>query len=229
MKVLDLFCGAGGAAMGYHRAGFEVVGVDNRPQPQYPFSFVQADALEYLESLSSFSTTTESDGENEFDFIHASPPCQDASKTWFIQGREHRSLIGGVRKLLRSRGTPYVIENVPGAPLRNPITLCGSSFGLPLKRHRIFESNVDLEELPCAHGDLPYRWTLHVSQGCRAVRTRFVYVYGHGQSGQTIADWKEAMGIDWMTRNSLAQAIPPAFTEFIGRQIAASLALEEVA
>ena len=144
MRLLDLFCGAGGAAMGYHRAGFEVVGVDIKPQPHYPFEFHQADALTYP-----------LDG---FDVIHASPPCQ----RWSMYSRNlgtwesFPDLITPLRPLLRASGRPYVSENVEGAPLTG-IRLCGSAFGLPvlddrtyLRRHRIFESNVDLWGAPCA-------------------------------------------------------------------------------
>lgn len=142
-RVLDLFCCAGGAAMGYHRAGFEVVGVDLAPQPNYPFEFIQADALEYV-----------AEHGHEFDVRHASPPCQAFSKTRTLHGNTHPELVEPTREALREVGGPYIIENVVGAPLEDPLMLCGSEFGMqapdvdgtPLKllRHRLFESNVPL-------------------------------------------------------------------------------------
>lgn len=139
--LLDLFCGAGGAAMGYHRAGFDVIGVDLNPQPRYPFEFHQCDALEWL-----------SYEQNEFDAIHASPPCQ--RYTALAKGNnanvdDYPDLIAPTRELLQETGLPYVIENVPSAPLRYPITLCGEMFGLSVIRHRLFESNLPL--LMCPH------------------------------------------------------------------------------
>src|SRR3990172_8007103 len=149
MKLLDLLCGAGGAAMGYHRAGFdEIVGVDFKPQKHYPFTFVQADALEYVAAHG-----------REFDAIHASPPCQrysNMTKRWGI-GINHPNLIGPVRERLQEIGIPYVIENVKGAPLENPVMLCGSMFGrgaseYGLRRHRYFEASFTLwAPASCAH------------------------------------------------------------------------------
>lgn len=211
-RLLDLFCGAGGAAVGYHRAGFEVVGVDIKPQPHYPFEFHQDDAMTYP-----------LDG---FDAIHASPPCQAYSLANNIHGRgDHPMLIPAVREALVATGLPYVIENVPRAPLINPVTLCGLTFGLNVKRHRLFESNVFMLAQPCTghKGD----WLL--------VFGHTVLERGH-QSGvakgggpvihrrHVAADrGREAMGIDWMNRDELSQAIPPAYTEWIGRQLLASL------
>ena len=139
-RLLDLFCGAGGAAMGYHRAGFTVVGVDINPQRHYPFEFHQADALEFDVS--------------GFDAIHASPPCQafTAYKRRPNHVGDYPDLIWPTRQKLIASGVPYVIENIPKAPLLNPITLCGSSFGLDVRRHRLFESNVPLLAPPCDHG-----------------------------------------------------------------------------
>lgn len=216
MRGLDLFCGAGGCSVGYSRAGIEMVGVDHIAQPRYPFSFQQGDALEYLRILIK-------GGEIPYDFIHASPPCQGYSKTWHLAGKTgQRELISATRKLLRATGKPYIIENVLGAPLRDPIILCGSSFSLPLRRHRQFESNFPLVGLDCRHNDLPMDYITR-SNG-RTIPTRFVYVYAHQQPGQTMDDWREAMGIDWMIRPEMAQAIPPAYTEFLGKQV---LALQE--
>lgn len=198
MKALDLFCGAGGASMGLHRAGFDVTGVDIKPQPHYPFRFVQADALTYP-----------LDG---YDFVWAGPPCQRYSMYSRNLGTAESfpDLIPPVRERLLTCRAPWTIENVIGAPLRHPFLLCGTMFGLPLIRHRIFETPVPLSRLvsPCFH------------------RGREIPVYGHGtpqwhreQFGRNIhvAEQREAMGIDWMTRSELSQAIPPAYAEFIGR------------
>jgi DNA (cytosine-5)-methyltransferase 1 len=209
-RLLDLFCGAGGAAMGYHRAGFEVVGVDIKPQPHYPFEFHQADAIEYM-TPPAFVIG--------FDAIHASPPCQKFSRTAHLarsQGKKASEvdLLTPVRPLLQATGLPYVIENVEGAPMESPIFFCGSSFGLKVKRHRLFESNVLLLGAPCDHR----------RQG------RPVGVYGSkgddipkgGKTAATVEEAQEAMGIDWMPRwGELKEAIPPAYTEWIGRQLMA--------
>lgn len=206
MRVLDLFCGAGGASQGYARAGFEVVGVDIRPQPHYVFGdefFVQANALEYLR-----------DHGSEFDLIHASPPCQRYSVGTARWDRSiHPDLISEVRQLLQETGKPYVIENVIGAPLRCPIMLCGTMFGLGVYRHRLFESNMLLfAPEHCKHK--------HGSTGAHRGYSRgqaMICVAGHNFDPVQAA---EAMQIGWMNRDELAQAIPPAYTEFIGRQIA---------
>ena len=191
MRALDLFCGAGGAAMGLHRAGYEVVGVDIKPQPRYPFEFHQADAMEYpLEG---------------FDLIWASPPCQAFTTARVIHGREHPDLLTGTRERLMTQSAPWVIENVPGAPMRPDYVLCGSQFGeRRLKRHRWFEVSWQSAHLlpPCAHG------------------REIVSVFGHGgHVYHGVEDWRRVMGIDWMTRDELAQAIPPAYSEWIGRRI----------
>lgn len=207
-RLLDLFAGAGGASMGYHLARFEVVGVDIEPQPRYPFEFHQADALEFP-----------LDG---FDAVHASPPCQAYSVANNIHGRtDHPDLVGEVRDRLLAWGGPYVIENVPGAPLHNPMTLCGLSLGLNVKRHRLFESNVFMMAPPC--GDHSGDWllvfghtvlergkaTAKAKGGGNVIRRRHV---GTDRG-------RQAMGIDWMTRDELSQAIPPAYTRFIGEQL----------
>lgn len=213
-RLLDLFCGAGGAGMGYHRAGFEVVGVDINPQPHYPFEFHQADAFKYLDEHGS-----------DFDAIHASPPCQAYTRMskglLQSQGRakKHPRLISPIRERFISIGLPYVIENVVGAPLINPCMLCGSSFGLMVQRHRLFESSVLILGQPCRHSvyvkDKP---PLHRLQGKSSV----VGCYGNGRGkGDTVALWSKAMGITWMTRKELSQAIPPAYTEYIGKQLIA--------
>ena len=189
--ALDLFCGAGGASMGLHRAGYDVVGIDACPQPRYPFRFIQGDALRPPVDLRCF------------DLVWASPPCQAFSLARVIHGRRHPNLIPQTRALLDAFRCRYVIENVPAAPIRADLILCGSQFGMPqLKRHRHFETNWDSFSLlaPCAHAkDL-------------------VSVFGHGgHIYPGVAEWRRVMGIDWMTRDELAQAIPPSYAEFIGK------------
>ena len=222
-RLLDLFCGAGGAAMGYYRAGFDVVGVDIKPQPHYPFEFVQMDALDAL-MPGSFANT--------FDAIHASPPCQaytPMSNRWRANGkatREHPRLIEPTRKMLTVAGKPWVLENVPGAPVRPDVKLCGYSFGLRVHRHRLFEVNASTLIL-----GVPY--------SCRGWKDH-VGVYGdHPDGGRlwdrkdghvplrraaSIEDGRDAMGIDWMDWPELKEAIPPAYTEWIGGQLRAVLA-----
>jgi len=225
-RLLDLFCGAGGAAMGYHRAGFDVVGVDIRPQPNYPYEFIQGDALEVLDSLRFFA-----DEKEACDAIHASPPCQAHVKGMAAANRalgrayDHVDLIGPTRELLIATGLPYVIENVVGAPLRNWIMLCGSSFGLDVRRHRLFETSFGLMASPCAHYLQRERkfWTSTMTTRARHGKhgATVAQVYGAGGDRHT---WGPAMGIDWMTGDELAEAIPPAYTEFIGQQLVAHLA-----
>jgi DNA (cytosine-5)-methyltransferase 1 len=220
-RLLDLFCGAGGAAMGYHRAGFDVVGVDIKPQPNYPFEFVQADALEVL----SQGLERPHRGPyplDEFDAIHASPPCQAhvagmaAANRALGRELDHVDLIAATRELLRSTGLPYVIENVVGAPLERPVRLCGSSLGLDVRRHRLFETSFALMAPPCMHGveDGDY-WTSWRPKG-ETRRAKTVQVYGQAAEKH---HWGPAMGIDWMTFDELAEAIPPAYTELIGHQL----------
>jgi DNA (cytosine-5)-methyltransferase 1 len=228
-KLLDLFCGAGGCAMGYHRAGFDVVGIDIKKQKRYPFKFVQDDVMDVLRNTSYL---------NRFDVIHASPPCQCYSVTKHLSNGKHPDLVAPVRELLLASGKPYVIENVVGAPLIYPVQLCGSSFGLDLRRHRLFESNMLLRGKKCRH-----RWQTprFESADCRrSSKTSVVIVAGHdsgmrmrrpagvssvitvvngGCAAGGVSEWRRAMEIDWMTRDELAQAIPPAYTEYLGKQI----------
>jgi len=207
-RLLDLFCGAGGASVGYHRAGFEVTGVDHRPMPRYPYEFIQADAM-----------TFPLDG---FDAIHASPPCQRHSKAVAIADREnHPDLVDPTRERLLAAGKPYVMENVVKAPLVNTIRLCGSSFGLPIQRHRLFESNVWLMALPCAHGAYP---RIYEPAWNRTTKLRVLSVSGGFTKRVPLQEFKDAMGVDWhMTRPELSEAIPPAYTQFIGEQLIAIL------
>ena len=211
--LADLFCCAGGAAMGYHRAGFDVVGFDIKPQPRYPFKFVQCDALEV--DLSAF------------DAVHASPPCQGyswAAKRW--TGVDRAYLIEPTRAMLKASGLPYVIENVPGAPLVNPARLCGEMFGLNVIRHRNFETNWML----MVPDHKPHRRpvTRKARDGSERVVQRSAYctVAGHGGESDSFRfeDWQAAMGMDWTSRDELTEAIPPAYTQFIGTQLLAILA-----
>ena len=205
-RLLDLFCGAGGASAGYHAAGFDVVGVDIADQPDYPFPFLRADAL-----------TVDLAG---FDVIAASPPCQRwCAATPTGRRHHHPDLIAPVRQRLREAltapGGPraYVIENVPGAPLHDPVTVCGDTLRLGVRRHRLFESNLPLAGTPCWH-DRP---------------TPPVAVYGTynqrrtGREAASTEAAREAMGIDWMPWPALTQAIPPAYTYWLGVQLLAHL------
>ncbi len=208
-RLLDLFCGAGGAAVGYARAGFEVVGVDLVAQPHYPFEFWHDDALKALEN-----------GWSDFDVIHASPPCQAYSALSSLTDKEYPELYKPTRNLLREIGLPWVIENVIGAPYRSGFVLCGSMFGLRIRRHRNFETSHLMFAPRCDHewqNDRIYP-ALNGADRKRGGRSGIMGVYGNG--GDKRADlWPEAMGIDWMTRQELTQAIPPAYTEWIGHQL----------
>lgn len=217
MRLLDLFCGAGGCSVGYYRAGFEVVGVDIKPMRNYPFEFHKGDALDYLAAHG-----------REFDAIHASPPCQKYSSTRHlpnVKTETHVDLIEVTRSALEAIGRPWVMENVMGAPMKPPaIMLCGLMFNLKVFRHRWFESSHLLFGKP------------HEKHGDRRVgKDGFVCVAGNGGgkfSGwggrrqwvppdhRNKAAWSAGMGINWMTRDELAQSIPPAYTEFIGKQLA---------
>jgi DNA (cytosine-5)-methyltransferase 1 len=210
-RLLDLYAGAGGAARGYQQAGFHVTGIDIKPQPRYAGDeFLQADALKFLDLCLGAEI------EWDYDVIHASPPCQAFTNAQVIHGREHPDLLTPTRTLLEQTGLPWVIENVPGAPMRKDLVLCGTQFdGLSsengqLVRHRWFEfSDPSIAPSlvhPCRH-DRPT-----------------VSVFGHGgHIYHGVEDWKLNMGIDWMTRDELAQAIPPAYTQFIGEQLLAHL------
>lgn len=209
--LLDTFCKAGGAGMGYHRAGFEVIGVDIEPQPRYPFEFHQADALDFIARYG-----------REFDVIHASPPCQYDSITANLPNVDrdsHPQLIEPTRKVIQITGKPYIIENVPGAPLINPLMLCGSMFpGLRIYRHRLFETNPVIwwPPMACNHS---YKMPPSKGEYHTLDKYDFITCVGHcfqARSGRV------AMAIDWMTRDELSQAIPPAYTEWLGRQILAA-------
>jgi DNA (cytosine-5)-methyltransferase 1 len=195
-RLLDLFCGAGGAAVGYHRAGFTVIGIDNRPQPHYPFSFYQGDATDgdFIASI------------GPFDAIHASPPCQAFSIATQRTRSNHDDLLTPTRAMLERTGLPWVIENVPGAPMRADLKLCGCMFGLPrLVRERWFEASWRPFQMrpPCHHPAPPITIT----------------VKGQPNRTGTALEAIAAMGIDWMTSRERGLAIPPAYTEYIGAQL----------
>lgn len=233
MKLLDLYCSAGGAGYGYHLAGFDVVGVDIVPQPRYPFAFHQGDALEYLAAYG-----------HEFDYIHASPPCQAHSAMtkgrWKDRVSNHPQLIKPTRELLLKSGKPFDIENVPGAPLINPILLCGTMFNLTtkhgsqLRRHRYFETNWQVGLVsPCNHNKAS---AIGVYGGGQHPNRRKVPatigVWGHagGSSNRdnllqfSTQDRRDAMGIQWMSGDELSEAIPPAYTKFLGERWLANAA-----
>jgi DNA (cytosine-5)-methyltransferase 1 len=185
--------------MGYSRAGFRIVGVDKWPQPRYPFEFVQGDAFTVLEKYGA-----------SFDIIHASPPCQAYTRARSIQKGTHRDYVPELREWLLSLGKPYVIENVEGAPLIKPIVLCGSMFGLGVYRHRLFECSLPVR----APAHPPHRGK--VAPLGYAVEGQRMTVAGHFIN---LPYASKCMGIDWMNREELAEAIPPAYTEYIGHQL----------
>jgi DNA (cytosine-5)-methyltransferase 1 len=206
VKLLDLFCGVGGASAGYAAAGFDVTGIDLKHGKRYPYKYIKGNVSDYLHN----------DFLRQFDVIHASPPCQTHSITKHLRNAQGKStskidMIPEVRHALISSGVKYVIENVPGSPLIDPVQVCGSSFGLRVRRHRLFESNVKLQGSVCDHK----------SQG------RPIGVYGSlndeipggGHTAKTIDEARKAMGIDWAIWTELVEAIPPAFTKFIGDQL----------
>lgn len=209
--LIDLFCGAGGAAAGYHRAGFDIIGIDSAPQPHYPFPFIQADALNPPLDLRRAAA------------IHASPPCQFGTAYRRRRGVAEGAvnLIPATRALLEATGRPYVIENVDTAPIHphmhNPIRLCGSSFGLDVRRHRLFDSSVLLLAPECDHSWQTPRFPPATNRTNRRCTVE-VGVYRI-----PLATQRQAMGIDWMPLGELSQAIPPAYTEHIGHQLIAAL------
>ena len=206
MKLLDLFCGAGGAGYGYHLAGFDVVGVDIEPMPNYPFTFVQGDALEYLRLHG-----------DRYDVIHASPPCQAYSEATPITTKgKHPKLIKPVRELLLSLGKPYVIENVEGSrsELVNPVMLCGSMFGLKVWRHRYFEIYPLWAMSPASCRHVGHPVTINPPKNARK-----------NQGKRDFEKEKLAMEISWMNPAEISQAIPPAYTKYIGGLLLANTAL----
>lgn len=220
-RLLDLFCKAGGSSMGYHMAGFDVTGLDVDPQPRYPFRFVQADVTtldpEWLAA--------------HFDAVAGSPPCQPHTDLRARHpDRAYVDLIPPTRTLLRASGLPYVIENVSHrAGLVDPVRVCGSHFGLRVRRHRFFECSWPAVGTPCDHEwqdrDRRYVAFQGPSKGSTRRRTGTVSVHGGSQmeGGDTLRYKSVAMGIDWMTCAELNQAIPPAYTLHLGRQLLAAV------
>ncbi|MFG2272491.1 SAM-dependent methyltransferase [Streptomyces chartreusis] len=206
-RVLDLYCCQGGAAKGYADAGFEVLGVDISPQPRYPYVFVQADAVDFVREHGA-----------EFDFIHASPPCQFDSDCQRLQGNAHPDLIGPTRAALEATGRPFVIENVRGAlpKLRTPVLLCGGMFGLATYRHRYFEFGGGFHLIQPRHP----RHTVSQAKMGRPVPPGHFGQFIGNFSGVALA--RQVMGVEWMNRDGIRECIPPAYTELIGRAVLAS-------
>lgn len=200
-KLLDLFCCQGGASKGYATSGiFDIVGVDIKIQPRYPFQFIQGEALQYI-----------TDHGKDFDFIHASPPCQFYTKAKKLRGREHLDLIALTRKRLNKTGKPWVIENVVGSPLIKPIELCGMMFGINTFRHRLFESNFDL--IAPYH---PIHKSVSVKMGRPVCDGEYIHIVGNFSN---VAYGRKVMGMEWANRYGLAQAVPPVYTEWIAKKI----------
>lgn len=229
VRILDLFCGAGGVARGYADAGFEVTGVDIKRQKNYPYEFHHSDALQFV--MRSWDWI-----QDNVDAIHASPPCQEYSVTRHVHayspvGRAYPKLVPDVQRLLRETGKPYIIENVVGAPLADPITICGCHFWpeIQVRRHRLFECNWPCKGTP--HGDhaLPYLLVFGNSVQARG----HVVHRNNANGGPTVkrrnlrkADGQRAMGIDWMTVREMSESVPPVYTRWIGEQLADYLASE---
>jgi len=211
MKILDLFCGGGGAGGGYARSGFDVTGVDIAPHDDYPFGLFVMDALDFLDTWGSVSY---------FDAIHASPPCPRYSVATPDHRRDaHPELIEPIRARLIELGVPYVIENVPGSPLVEPVTLCGSMFGLRVRRHRLFESNIPLAVPACRHAGQEV-FGVYGQHGDKAGAVPRPNGTSRGTKARDVKHAGEVMGIDWMSEwADLADAIPPAYTEHIGAQL----------
>lgn len=218
-RLLDLFCCEGGGASGYARAGWEVVGVDIEPQPLYPFEFVQMDALTFLADgcyrWHEFGPA--------FDAIHASPPCQFATVYGNNKAHvkdDHPNLIPATRELLEATGLPYVIENVEGARehLVAPARICGTGLGIPVRRHRYFETNWPLVGVPCAHGVFTERKFPGSSN-----RPNGRTVMNVGEYRVPLSTQREVMEMPWADLYGISQAIPPRYTEYIGHQLRAQL------
>jgi len=209
-RLLDLFCGAGGASMGYHRAGFDVVGVDIEPQPHYPFEFWQADALEVLADLADNGYAHWIGALSDYAVIHASPPCQRFAGT-YQDHSHHPDLLTPTRESLKATGLPYVIENIPTAPMPTGLLLCGATFRLPIIRHRRFEISPDPGLMPSL---------------CPQHRHGRGVTHGVGFYPYARKSWEDAwrqyvvpVVWPWMTLDEAGQAIPPAYTEHIGAQL----------
>ncbi|MET8435355.1 SAM-dependent methyltransferase [Streptomyces sp900116325] len=214
LRVLDAFCCQGGAGKGYSDAGADVTGVDTAPQPRYPFTFIQGDAIAYIREHGA-----------DFDFIHASPPCQHDSDCQRIQGNAHPDLIDPTREALNSTGRPWVIENVKGAvpKLHRPVMLCGAMFGMATYRHRYFETG----------GGFTFTAPQHPEH--RAPQVKMGRPIPPGWYGQFVGNFsgvqhaREVMGVPWMNRDGIRECIPPAYTHWIGRAFLPSRTLEVAA
>lgn len=217
MRLLDLFCGQGGAARGYADAGFQVVGVDIAGQPRYPFTFLNFDALHVLRGLA-LGGAVHGWRLDQFDAIHASPPCQAYSDTQRLRGNSHPDLIATTRAAIEEAGLPYVIENVPGAraELRDPVMLCGAMFpALRVYRHRLFETNWPLHQP--VH---PEHVAPQVKMGRAPKPGEWVQAVGNFSGAD---EARAAMGMPWASRDGLREAIPPAYTEYVGRRLMAHI------
>lgn len=225
MRLLDLFSCAGGAATGYARAGFDVVGVDIEAQPDYPYPFRQDDALDVLHRLLRGQAVSFEGAEGtvsyaltDFDAIHASPPCQGYTALAAVHGNEWPLLIEPVRELLDATDLPYIIENVQGAPMRRDLILCGAMFGIGVLRHRYFELG-RWSVLLAPHHE-PHRGRVRGWRHGEYHEGDYLAVYGEGGGKGSVAEWQAAMGIDWTeSRHHIAEAIPPAYTEYLGREL----------
>ncbi|MCI3276288.1 SAM-dependent methyltransferase [Streptomyces cylindrosporus] len=212
-RLLDAFCCQGGAGMGYHLAGFDVTGVDIHPQPRYPFAFVQAEAVAFIREHGA-----------EFDFIHASPPCQHHSDCQRIRGNQHPDLIAPTRAALKSTGLPWVIENVSGAvpKMHAPVMLCGAMYGLATYRHRYFETGSWLLPQP--------EHRAHLVPQAKMGRP-----IPPGHYGQFVGNFsgvghaRRVMGVKWMNRDGIRECVPPAYTRWLGTHALAALTCEAVA
>lgn len=215
VRLLDLYCCQGGASAGYTAAGFHVTGVDLHPQPRYPYPFTRADALTHLSHLIDTGDIC------HYDAIHASPPCQRRSKAQRIQNRQHPALIAPTRELLIKTGLPYIIENVPhdagedDDPLHHPVELCGATFGLHTYRHRHFETNFPLTPPP--H---PPHQTATTKMGRALTPGDWYHAVGNFSN---VAYIRADMGVDWMNRDGIRESIPPAYAQYVGRQLLAHL------
>lgn len=217
-KILDLYCGAGGAAMGLHKVGFITVGIDTIEQPNYPFEFIKGDALDA--------------DLNDYDAYWASPPCQAYSWAASLhrnRGKIYPDLIIATRERLLKTDKPFVIENVIGAPLRKDLLLCGTMFNLNIIRHRIFETE-KFYVPQCFHPNHKRAVEIQTKNKNYTKRAQYCSVAGHGGHGSSFKyeDWKIAMDIDWMTKEELVQAVPPAYSEYIGKFLMKALIEEEV-
>lgn len=216
MKVLDLFCCAGGASMGYSLAGFELTGVDIKDQPNYPFTFIKGDVMEILKDRDFLS---------RFDFIHASPPCQgysnftkdDSVYVYYSSGKQTPKLIAPVREVLKSINKPYAIENVAGAAedMINPIYLTGCMFNLPIRRKRLFECNFPVEQPK----SILKRGYVKRYADEHGLHKKDMTVTGKSRNKGCLDTWRKIMDISWMKRGwELTEAIPPAYSHYIAQQ-----------